>query len=489
MTCTDNQVRKLKQMSNQYTQEIAALKSSMSTKTARKYLASNKLPSEMKQVRHWKTRSNIFTPIWPEIADMLDKSPKLQAVTILEYLQNQEPGKYDDGKIRTLQRLMRNWHATSGSDNAVIFSQELKPGMQSQSDYTVMDKLGVTIAGERFDHLLFHFMLPYSKWEYAGLCYSESLESLTQGYDEAVWSLGCVAPEHRTDNLTAATQAYGNSRKFTKNWQEVMDHYIVKPSRNNPGASNENGSVEKSHHLLKTAVEQQLMLRGSSDFSDKKQYMKFIDDLVEARNSKRQVKFTEEIAVLKPLPSKKYYAPLIVEVTVSRFSTVRLCKAIYSVPSRLIGFKLRAYIDPSEIKLYYGVTLVEVMPRVMGETNVSINYKHVIRSLVRKPGAFANYYYRDHLFPSNVFRTAYDMLVEQYPVNGSKQYLKILLLAAIVSESDVQLALELLIANNSVPNLAAVEELIKTSHKPHAAEVKIETPSLCAYDSLFNMAA
>jgi hypothetical protein len=488
MTCTNQQVIRLKQMSHLYNKEVSAAKSGMSLKTARKYAKSNQLPSEMKKIRHWKTRSNIFDPIWPEIEDMLVKSPKLQAVTILEYLQFKDTNKYNDTHLRTLQRLIRNWNSTGGSDQPVIFNQKLIPGRQSQSDYTVMNELGITIDGEKFDHLLFHFMLPYSRWEHVSLCYSESLQSLTKGYDEAVWALGFVAPEHRTDNLTAATQAMGSSRVFTKNWQEVMDHYCVVPSRNNPGISNENGSVEKSHDLLKKAISQQLMLRGSSNFSDKDNYMKFINQLVDLRNLKHATRFAEEISLLKTLPSKKYYAPQMMEVKVSSFSTIRLLKGIYSVPSRLIGYKLRAYIYHGEIRLYYGSTLVQEMPQIQDNSGACINYRHLIKSLLRKPGAFANYYYRDYLFPSVIFRTAHDMLVKAYPTNGAKQYLQILQLAAIGKESDVQLALELLIEAKSIPSLLEVASLLKASIAPKIIEVKIKTSSLRDYDSLLKMA-
>ena len=313
----------------------------MSSKTARKYLSLNKLPSELKKERHWKTRTNVFEGNWLDIEDMLTKSPTLQAKTILEYLITKDNNKFSYKHERTLQRLVRNWKANNWKDKEVIFSQELKPGKQSQSDYTVMNEVGVTIDGKQFNHMLFHFILPYSRWEYATICYSESFESLSKGYEDAVWSLGFVAYEHRTDNLTAATQAFGGKRAFTKRWQEVMDHYGVIASRNNPGVSHENGSTEKSHDLLKVAIRQQLMLRGSNNFRNIAQYQRFIDKLVASRNSTRTDRFGEELKVLKPLPNKKYYAPLIMEVRVSKFSTVRILKCIYSVPSRLIGYNLR----------------------------------------------------------------------------------------------------------------------------------------------------
>jgi hypothetical protein len=217
MTCTNQQVIRLKQMSCKYNKEVAAAKSGMNAKTARKYLLSGQLPSEMKKERPWKTRSNVFSAVWREIEDMLTKLPKLQATTILQYLINKDPDKFKVSHKRTLQDLCKNWRATSGADKDVIFSQALKPGMQSQSEYAVMNDLFITIAGEKFDHLLFHFMLPYSLWEHASLCYSESFASLSKGYDDAVWNLGGVLPEHRTDNLSEATKAAGSVRVCTEN--------------------------------------------------------------------------------------------------------------------------------------------------------------------------------------------------------------------------------------------------------------------------------
>jgi hypothetical protein len=475
-------------MSHKYNKEIAASKSGMSSKTARKYLSSTTLTDEVSKKRQWKTRTNIFEEYWPKIEDMLSKSPKLQAKTILSYLITQEPNKYNTSHERTLYRLIRNWRAIKGKEKPVIFSQELKPGKQSQSDYTVMNDLGVTIDRQVFDHMLFHFVLPYSCWEYANICYSESFESLSKGYEEAVWALGFVAPEHRTDNLTAATQAYGSKRIFTKNWSEIMQHYCVTPTRNNPGVSNENGSIEKSHDLLKNAIRQQLMLRGSSNFSSLDEYRSFISNLITSRNSIRIERLEEEFKLLKPLPTKKYYAPVIIETKVSQFSTVRILKATYSVPSRLIGYSIRAYIYQGEIKLYYGQMLVQTMPQIKcGKNEAAINYRHIITSLLRKPGAFANYYYRDHLFPSAIFRTVYDGLIKAYPVNGAKQYLQILQLAAIGSESEVSTALEILITNKVIPSYNEVQELINAS-KQQSPEVKIILPSLTEYDSLLTVA-
>ena len=178
MTCNDKQVIKLRRVIHMSTQAIAAIKSGITSKTARKYLNTDQLPSENKQQRHWQTRSNVFEKIWPEIADMLNKSPQLEAKTILEFLSTTD-NNFQEKHLRTLQRLVRDWRANYGKEQAVMFAQILIPAAQSQSDCTVMNDLKITIAGDSFNHMLFHFMLPYSRWEHISICFSESFDSLT----------------------------------------------------------------------------------------------------------------------------------------------------------------------------------------------------------------------------------------------------------------------------------------------------------------------
>jgi hypothetical protein len=476
-------------MRHKYNKEISAAKSGMSIKTARKYLSTNKTPSELKKDRHWKTRNNVFEENWDSIEAMLHKAPGLQAKTILSHLVSERPDKFNDSHERTLQRLLRKWRANNGSNNNIIFNQTIRPGEQSQSDYTSMNKLCISIQGDTFEHLLFHFMLPYSKWEYASICYSESFDSLSKGYEDAVWTLGYTAPEHRTDNLSAASKRIGSKRVSTDNWKEFMKHYLVTPSRNNPGVSNENGSIEKSHDLLKNDIRQQLMLRGSNDFSSVIEYEGFVQKIITRRNNVRSNKLSEEIKLLKPLPEKKFYAPEILELTVTKSSTIRIDQVTYSVPSRLIGYTLRAYIYQGEIKLYYGTQLICQMPKIdKSKTNAVINYRHIIAGLVRKPGAFTNYHYREHLFPSVVFRALYDKLIKTYPVNGTKQYLQILHIAAINSESEVDAAISILMEDKITPTVNRVKELlyIKSQAK---VEVHVDQPVVKQYDSLLELVA
>jgi hypothetical protein len=489
MTITNQQVMRLKQMMYKHNQEVAAAKSGMNVKTARKYLASHKMPYELKGERYWKTRSNVFEPVWGEIESMLIKAPGLQSKTILTHLISKQPNQFNDSHERTLQRLLRKWRASHGSNHDVIFNQTIRAGRQSQSDYTSMNEMNISIKGDRLEHLLFHFVLPYSRWEFVSICYSESFDSLSKGYEDAVWALGYVAPEHRTDNLSAASKRLGNKRTITNNWKEFMSHYQVTPSRNNPGESHENGSIEKSHDLLKNDIRQQLMLRGSNDFNSVTEYEEFIQKIIARRNGARSDRLLEEIKLLKSLPEKRYYAPEILELTVTKSSTIRIDQVIYSVPSRLIGYNLRAYIYQGEIKLYYGTQLVCEMPKIdKSKTDAVINYRHIIAGLVRKPGAFTNYHYREHLFPSVLFRRAYDKLIKTHPVNGTKQYLQILHLAAVNSESEVEAAITVLMEGKIIPTTNKIKDLlyIKSQEK---VEVHVDQPMVNQYDSLLELIA
>jgi hypothetical protein len=473
-------------MNNINTKEVAALKAGVDRKTARKYLKEGELPSELKQIRHWKTKPDIFESAWPILEAMLKNNAKIEAKTLLAWLMTQEQWKdiFKENHLRTLQRRVRDWQALYGPEKEVMFCQDIQPGRQSQSDYTCMNSIGVFIAGEAFPHLLFHFMLPYSRWEAVMVCYSESFASLTLGYTTAVFELGAVAPEHRTDNLSAATHRIGSDRDFNKDWLEFLGHYGVKPSRNNPGVANENGSVEKSHDLLKKAVDQQLILRGSRNFIALEDYEKFVKGISKSRNCGREVRLAEDLKKFLSLPERRWHSPESISVTVNPTSTITVLKGIYSVPARLIGYGLTVDIYPDSLEIRYGKKVVETLPRLPKGRGVSINYRHIIAYLVRKPGAFAHYQYRECLFPRAIFRKAYDALIKQSPARGHKDYLKVLHLAAITNETDVATALEVLLEANQLPIVETLKELLNLNSKPPIVYVK--SPSLLDYDSLLS---
>ena len=489
MTCTEKQIRQLMKLQNTHTRGMAALKAGIDRKTASKYIKARQLPSELQKKHTWSTRQDPFEEVWPVLAAMLEGQPRLEAKTLLEWLIEKnigkEPPPFCWGQLRTLQRRTRDWRALHGAEREVMFPQNIKPGKQSQSDCTCMNDLAITIAGNEFPHLLFHFMLPYSRWEHVSICYSESFDSLTEGYTEAVWHLGVVAPEHRTDNLTAATHAFKGSREFNEAWLEFLTHHHVKPSRNNPGESHENGSVEKSNDLFKKSVDQQLMLRGYRDFSSIASYEEFINKIQRGRNASRQRRLQEELSLLRCLPDRKWSAPDSLVVTVNPASAILVCKGIYSVPSRLIGYTLTADVFSKKIDVRYGNRFIQSMPRLPKDQGYFINYCHIIGYLLRKPGAFLNYQYREALFPRVVFRKAYDALIVASAAHGIKDYLQVLHLAAIGCENDVATALEVLLEGNIVPISNAIKGLLDMP-LTSLPIVNIDRPQLNLYDHLLS---
>jgi len=468
---------------NNYSLEGIAAKSGMCGKTARKYLKIGKLPSELKKPRSYRTRTDPFTEHNAEIESMIGLAPGLQVKTLLYYLMERHPGQYNESHLRSLQRKIRDLKVVIGEDKEVIFAQDIQPGRQSQSDWTRMSDLSITIGHQPFDHMLFHFMLPFSKWESIMICYGESFDSLSKGFIKATTELGGTLPEHRTDNLSAATQKEGSSRRFTERWTEFLDHYHVSPSRNNPGQSHENGSVEKSHDLLKSAINQHLILRGSRNFTDLAAYESFLSKIVQNRNQRRTDKLAEEIKHLQKLPARGWNDPVIVAVKVTPFSTAQILGCWYSVPSRLIGYSLRAYVYADYIDLYHSSKLIIKMNRVTSGN--SIDYRHIIDSLVRKPGAFKNYIYRSELFPKEAFRLAYDKLVAVKPETGHKDYLAILQMAKLHGERNVIASLELCEELHILPTKEEVAGHLKSSVRKEIS-TKVAQPCLKDYDSLYS---
>ncbi|WP_435546765.1 IS21 family transposase [Desulfobacterium sp. N47] len=463
---------------------IAAMKAGMDEKTARKYQKADKLPSDLKLQHKWRTREDPFEDSWNEINMMLETNPGLEAKTIFADFQRRNPGKYSDGQLRTLQRRIKIWRVSEGPSKEIFFTQIHKPGELAQSDFTHMDKLGISIGGVLFNHLIYHFVLTYSNWETGTICFSESFESLSQGLQNALWELGGVPEKHRTDRLTTAVNKTGHPEEFTRNYQDLLDHYGIKGCKTNPCSPNENGDVEQSHYRFKKAVEQALLLRGNRDFTDRNEYEYFLRILFKQLNAGRNKRFHDEQVVLRRLPMGRIEACKREMLKVGPSSTIRIKHNVYSVDSRLIReqIQVRLYIDRLEI--WYGQKKIDTLPRLRGEDKCAINYRHIIDSLIRKPGAFENYRYRNELFPTSRFRIAYDSLKKQHtPSVAVKQYLNILYLAAHGSEITVDNVLRLLINQNKEISYKQVE-LLSNEPVPSDTEVQIPPIDLICYDQL-----
>ncbi len=483
---TDRQARVLMEMLGKGKSLIvAAAKADMDEKTARKYRDLGKLPSEIKVEHTWRTREDPFNEVWDETEEKLEINPGLEAKTLFEDLQRRYPGKFSDGKLRTLQRRVKVWRATKGPAKEVFFPQEHHPGELCQSDFTHMDYLGVTIQGQPFNHLIYHFVLTYSNWETGTICFSESFESLSEGLQKALWELGGVPRHHRTDRLSAAINKLGNPEEFTQRYKGLLSHYNLKGCKTQPNSPNENGDVEQRNYRFKKAVEQSLMLRGSHDFSSREKYESFLKKLFVQLNAGRTDRFKEEQVLLNRLPPNRLNSFKRVKVRVGPSSTIRVNHNVYSVHSRLIRESIEVRLYMEHLEVWYAQQKIETLPRLRGESKYHIQYRHIIDWLVRKPGAFENYRYRDALFPTHRFRMAYDWLKDRKPLKAAKEYLRILHLAAMQNESMVDYALRTLIDEDEAISRESIESIISSSDEMSSpVDVTIETVDLGLYDAL-----
>ena len=469
-------------------QATAAAEAGMSERAARKW-ASGPMPSDVHPPRTWRTRQDPFEDLWAtEVVALLetDEDGRLQAKTIFEHLQDRHPGRFKSGQLRTLQRRIRDWRAAHGPGREVFFEQVHPPGREGAADFTRAHELGVTISGEILVHLLFVFRLSYSGWTHVSLAFGETYEALVHGLQSALIALGGVPAVLRTDNLSAATHELRltGGRQLNDRFKQVLEHFGMDSTRIRPGNAHENGVAEKANHLVKTALDQALLIRGTRDFESVDSYIEFARDVVGRRvNQTCFERLTEELDHLHPLPSSPFPEYTTTHATVRRWSTVRVGKRAYSVPSNLIGHQVevRQYADFVEI-LYRGQR-IETMPRLRDDSKARIDYRHVIWSLVRKPGAFARYRYREELFPTPTFRAAYDAIARHRGERTDIEYVRILHLAASTMESRVEAALKILLEKNEPFDYVTVKELAEpeTSTVPPLAK---REPDLSAYDAL-----
>jgi hypothetical protein len=365
-------------------QQLAAARAGMSERTARKYERAGKLPSELKRPHDWKTRTNPFEEDWPWVVEHLERDPALQASTLFALLCEKHPERYRPTQDRTLRRHIARWRALYGPDQEVIFEQQHTPGERAQSDFTHMEDLQVTIAGEPFPHLLYHFVLTYSNTEAASLCFSETFEALAEGMEKALWQIGGVPQQHRTDHLSAAVRQLRKEEQeeWTLRYQALMAHYGMQPTWNNVGIAHENGDVEQSHRRFKEAVDQALRVRGSRNFATRADYERFLHELIHQRNHTRTSRFTAEKAALRPLPVTPLSPCKELRITVSRFSTISVGGNVYSVPSRLIGTSILVRLHAEVLEGYVGTIRVFEFPRLIGKHHHHIEYRHIIWSKV-----------------------------------------------------------------------------------------------------------
>jgi len=484
---TDRQVRRLmKLLSEGKSLVSAAAKADMDEKTARKYRELGRLPSEVRLDHVWRTREDPFVEVWEEVKEKLEVNPGLEAKTLFEDLQRRYPERFADGQLRTLQRRIKAWRALEGPAKEVFFPQVHRPGELCQSDFTFTGSLGITIQGKSFDHLIYHFVLTYSNWESGSICFSESFESLSEGLQNALWQLGAVPERHRTDRLTAAVQKPDNPEAFTQRYRALLAHYHLQGCRTQANSPHENGDIEQRHYRFKEAVDQALMLRGSRDFSSREEYASFLQRLFCQLNGGRKERFEEEAKQLKPLPARRLESCKRLRVRVGQSSTIQVYGNVYSVDSRLINEQVEVRLYVEHLEVWYAQKLIEKIPRLRGKGRHIIQYRHIIDWLVRKPGAFENYRYRQELFPTHRFRMAYDWLRKQTPIGALREYLEILQVAAKENETAVDCALQKLIEKEEPITAEGVKRLVNSEERQvlPIEQLLVAEVDLGAYDAL-----
>ena len=483
---TDSQVKELRRkLLQEASLQAAAMKAGMDRKTARKYRDSGKLPSESHIPHTWRTRIDPLADVWPQLEELLQREPTLQAKTLVEWLERTYPDQDWQKRRRTVERRVRQWKAKQGPAKEVFFSQVHEPGRLGSSDFTHMDSLGVTIAGQPFSHLLYHFVLTSSNWEHVTICFSESFASLSEGLQSALWELGAVPERHRTDRMTLAVNQDGNLEEFTSSYRALMSHYGLTAEATNPASGHENGDCEQSHRRLKEALDQELKLRGSRDFGSREEYWQFLRAMIARRNLGRSESFQREKARLHPLPQCRLDTLERKRVRVSRSSTIQVKKNAYSVPSRLIGEQVEVHIGAEMLEVRYAGETVLIVERLRGASNSRIDYRHLIDWLVRKPGAFARYIYREEMYPTTTFRRCYDALVSQDAVRADRAYVRVLHLAAKEGESRVEAAVMKLLERRAPLSEQAVKaEMGEDTPLSEAARVSVPAVDLRAYDAL-----
>jgi hypothetical protein len=470
---------------------IAAGKSGFSRASGYRIEDDPRLPSQKKAPRG-RRRPDPLAALWDsEIVPILKAAPGIRAIAVLEEVRRRHP-EISLNIRRTLERRMRAWRAFAGPERDVIFRQEHAPGRLGLSDFTDTSELGVMVAGIVLDHRLYHFRLAFSGFAHAHVVLGgESYVALAEGLQNALWGLGGVPHEHRSDSLSAAFRnlEHDAQEDLTLRYHELMRHYGMTPTRNNLGVAHENGSIESSHGHLKKGLEDALLLRGSRDFDDLDAYRRFVDEIVGRRNANNRKRIELERPMLRALPKRRTadYEEKIVTVTSSGGFMLR--RVFYTAPSRLIGHRLRVHLYDDRLECFLGATPMMTLRRGRPVSDHKgghvVDYRHVIHALRKKPMALNNLVYRDQLFPRPAFARAFETLQQTV---GDKRACKVTVeLLALAHdrgcEAELADAIEVELDAGRLPDLAILRERFG----PNPASVPVITVRfvpLSAYDEL-----
>lgn len=476
-------------------QEIAAAKAGISVRSARRIERASRLPSQ-RGPRSWRTRPDPLAGLWEtELVPLLQSEPGLQGTTLLEELQRRYPEKCEAGLLRTIQRRVRSWRATHGKDREVFFAQIHPPGRLGLSDFTVCNELDVRVAGQPFAHRIYQFALAYSGWRHGEvLTGGESFIALAQGLQNALWALGGVPEEHRTDSLSAAFNNLAEQEELTRRYDDLCRHYGMRASRNNLGQSHENGSIESRQGTLKGALDQALLLRGHRNFATEAEYRCFVAEIVARMNARVRVRAAEERAVLSTLPVRRTNEFEEHEARVGKFCTFSVKRILYSAPSRLIGYRLKIRLYPERLECWLGdVCVFETVRGQVPDGNRRgrmLDYRHMMPALRKKPGAFARWALRDAMFPRTEYRLTWERLQTSLPERQACKIMVGLLDLAASGACEAALAEVLgdLLQAETLPELKGLQERF-APRVGELPQVTVNLPTLAAYDELLEVTA
>jgi hypothetical protein len=407
-------------------------------------------------------------------------------MTLFEYLQDTYPGEYE-GVLRTVQRRVERWKAAEGKPKEVMFKIRHEPGEMGISDFTHLKGVSITIQGKPFVHLLYHYRLAYSGWQYVQVIHGgESFIGLSQGLQNALAACGGVPETHRTDSLSAAYRNVGGRNpKLTQMYDEVCRHYRMRPTHNNKGIAHENGAIEAPHGHFKRKLCQALFRRGSFDFESVSAYQSFIEQVIRKANAKRTQKFEVEKALLQPLPRYRCPDYEVLSVKVSCYSTITVRCILYSVPSRLVGQRLTIHLFHDQLVGFVGKTPVMTLPRlhIHGSAQIrrgrSINYRHLVESLRRKPRAFLHCDWQDDLLPNPQWQQLWQTMKQQIEVDSAARLMVEALYVAATQDQETEVAiyLEAQLATQTltlrtlqqqfdlIPEATVITQMVTTQHE------------------------
>jgi hypothetical protein len=487
---TDQQVGLYMSNRRNNPQDLAAARAGISVRSARTIESAVALPSQNPR-RYWRSRPDPFVDVWQsEVVPLLRKTPQLMAVTLLRKLQDDHAGCFPDSMLRTLQRHVRHWHALEGPPKEVFFPQEYAPGHRGLSDFTAMGALRITVANAPYVHMLYHFVLAFSRWEHVEVVEGgESFEALSRGLQNAVWQAGGAPLEHRSDSLSAAFKNLSEEQDFTVRYTALLAHYGMVGTRNNRGESHENGSVESSHRYLKEAIEQALLLRGHRDFEDPAAYAGFVREAVMRRNRRNAAAFRIEREQLQDLPARRTTDFIEDHAQVTRCGTFTVRGILYSAPSRLIGHRLKVRLYSDRLDCYLSGAIVLSLVRGTrapgGGRGRVIDYRHFIDGLRRKPQAFKGLVFRDALFPREAYRRTWEQLDLRLTRRQSCRTIVALLEMAARDGVEALLAqrLDVLLALGELPDVQRLREEF-APRQTQLPTITVLIPSASRYDAL-----